>query len=111
MAWPKGKARPEDAGRKKGTPNRKTQTLLDKCEEKGIDPFAALLELSQMAEREETRLGALKEICSYLYPKRKSLEHSGLTDPKVVNEIEKLSDLDAEELEKVIKEELKAKKG
>lgn len=39
----RGMARPEGAGRKKGTPNKKTQTLLEKCEEIGCDPFEVLM--------------------------------------------------------------------
>lgn len=109
MAWAKGKPRPEGAGRKKGTPNKSTQTLLDKCIAKGIDPFEALLELAGTCDRDEIRLGALKEICSYLYPKRKSLEHSGLSDPKLANEVEKLAELTEDELKQVIEEELQAK--
>lgn len=49
---------------------------MEKCERMGIDPFEALLVLAK-EEDAGIRLGALKEICQYLYPKRKALEHSG----------------------------------
>lgn len=37
MAWPKGKPRPEGAGRRKGTPNKSTQTIKDRLAEMGCD--------------------------------------------------------------------------
>lgn len=99
MAWHKGTPRPESSGRKKGTPNRKTELLMEKCERLGIDPFEALLELTKTAE-DDIRLGALKEICQYLYPKRKSLEHSGeMSNP--------YADKSFEELKELVKEKLK----
>lgn len=77
MGYPKGKNRPEGAGRRKGTPNKKTQVLSEICEQEGIDPFRALLNMAAKNSDDQIRLGALKEICQYLYPKRKALEHSG----------------------------------
>lgn len=68
-----GEPRPETAGRKAGTPNKKTQALLDKCIEKGIDPFEALLEFCKHADP-NLRFSAIKEACSYLYPKRKPVD-------------------------------------
>lgn len=105
MAAPKG--HPKYGGRTKGTPNKKTQSLFDKCEAHGFDPFEALLEMAQENIDPQIKLGALKEVCSYLYPKRKAIEHSGLTDPKILDELEKLSQLSEDELREVAKEELK----
>lgn len=76
MGWPRGKPRPPNAGRKKGKLNRKTDALFDLCDEMGINPFEALLRLSQNIDV-EIQLGALKEICKYLYPQRKAIEHTG----------------------------------
>lgn len=99
MPWPKGKPRPPNAGRKKGTPNRKTQDLEDLCAAKGINPFELLLEFTGPAPL-EIRFAALKEICQYLYPKRKAIEHSGeITNPYMA--------LSLEELEKKVKEKIK----
>ncbi len=62
-------------GRQKGTLNKKTEALHEICERKGINPFEALLEMAQHDDP-NIRLGALKEVCAYLYPKRKALEIS-----------------------------------
>lgn len=102
MAYPKGAKRPEGAGRKKGTPNRKTQELLAKCEASGVDPFDVLLLICKGIEemivkddkgkekrisipvKTENRLAAAKELCQYLYPKRKAIELTSEED-KAIN--------------------------
>lgn len=63
-------------GRVKGTMNRKSEALFDLCEEMGYNPFAELLKLSQETLEESVRASCLKELCQYLYPKRKAIEHS-----------------------------------
>lgn len=75
MAWPKGKPRAEGVGRKKGTPNRKTADLLAKCEAKGVDVFELMLEYAIHPCEPTLRFQALKELCQYIYPKRKAIEH------------------------------------
>jgi len=75
MGWPKGTPRPPGAGRKKGTLNRKTADLVEICKEEGIDPFRALLRLA-VSPNDQIKIQALKELCQYIYPKRKALEHS-----------------------------------
>jgi hypothetical protein len=72
----KPKGLPKSGGRIKGVPNRKTEELQDKCLRLNIDPFERLLILANH-ENDAIALGALKEVCQYLYPKRKALEHSG----------------------------------
>lgn len=79
MAFVKGKPRPANAGRRKGTPNKATQTLEDKCREYGVDPFEVLLQLCS-SEDEGVRLGAAKEACKYIHPQRKALEVSNAGD-------------------------------
>lgn len=101
MAWPKGQPRPEGAGRKKGTPNKKAVELMAICEEEGIDPFRALVRLSRDGDT-ELKFAALKEVCQYIYPKRKALEHSGeINNPYM--------DMSAEELAELVRERLKQK--
>lgn len=81
---------PRYGGRAKGTPNKKTLDLHAKCAAKGIDPFELLLEFCGEAPM-EIRLAALKEICSYLYPKRKAIEHSGeINNPYLEKSLEEL---------------------
>lgn len=73
----KGEPRPPGAGRAKGTPNKKTEMLMEICERMKCNPFEGLVKLAQESEDEGIRLGAYKEVCSYLYPKRKAIEVSG----------------------------------
>lgn len=63
------------SGRVAGTPNRKTQDLLNRCHASGVDPFQILLDLAGTSLDETMRFNAAKELCQYLYPKRKALEH------------------------------------
>lgn len=75
-SWPKKGERTPGSGRVKGTPNKKTQTLFEVCEEEGIDPFRGLLMLTKHADV-TIKLQALKEVCRYLYPIRKAVEITG----------------------------------
>lgn len=65
----------KSGGRKKGIPNRRTLRLEEICKKKKIEPFVALLELCKSNDL-MIRLAALKEVCQYLYPKRKAIEIS-----------------------------------
>jgi len=101
MAWPKGKPRPPNAGRKKGTPNKKTLEAQLLCEKLGVDPFEFLLLVVKGDEKAlgykkpkiildalgkahrvpwitlPNRLAAASEACEYVRPKRKAIEHTG----------------------------------
>lgn len=92
-------------GRVKGTPNKKSQDLISKAEELGVDPFEVILyyakrdwkalgfdspTITRCAKGGETyeedritskmQLDAASEACQYLHPKRKAIEHS--SDPE-----------------------------
>ncbi len=75
MAAPKGHKK--YGGRQKGTPNKLTMGLLEKCHARGIDLFDALLDIIQETEDPLLKFNAIKEACQYVYPKRKAIEHSG----------------------------------
>jgi len=98
MPAPKGS--PKHGGRQKGTPNKSTQNLLLKAEELSVDPFEILLlyvkrdwkalgfatenvldkegfETSVPRISMETQIECAKEVCQYIYPKRKAIELSG----------------------------------
>ncbi len=62
-------------GRKKGTPNKKTQDLLEMCEQKGVNPFEVLLDLCKNADP-NIKMNAAKEVCQYILPKRKAIEQT-----------------------------------
>lgn len=75
-------------GRSKGVPNRKTFDAVAIAEALECDPFEVLINFAKgdapalgysvaMEIPPEMRLQAAKEASQYLYPKRKSVEHSG----------------------------------
>ena len=76
MAYPKGAPKPKGSGRQKGTPNRKTEALEEICARHGLNPFEGMVKLALEADDINIRFNSLKEICQYLYPKRKALEVS-----------------------------------
>lgn len=88
-------------GRAKGTPNKRTQDLLQKTEELGVDPFEILLHFAAGNWEElgydsptrqivaqggevididtippELRQKAAHDACPYLFPKRKAVDMS-----------------------------------
>ena len=98
--------RPEGAGRKKGTPNKRTEALFEKCERMGVDPFASLLEFANHPDP-MLRLAALKEICSYLYPKKKAIEVTEKLNPQAILHLEEFSQMSEQQLLEVIQSEMK----
>lgn len=97
MGWPKGKPRDLNTGRKKGTPNKRTQSLEAICEAYNYHPFEALLKLTMETEEVNVKLQGLKELCQYLYPKRKALEISGDINLDLAREAEAVAKLSEEE--------------
>jgi hypothetical protein len=87
-----GKPRPPGAGRRAGTPNKRTQALEVLKSKAGLDPldfFRAVLEsdlsvLGAAAPTLDQRLTAAKELASYLYPKKKSVEVTGDMGPLAI---------------------------
>jgi len=100
MAWPKGKTKTKTGGRQKGTPNKRTQTLIERAEALGVDPFEVLLYVAkgdwkalgykkgtvkagQFGSYEvdlitlKDRMFAASDACQYIHPKRKAVELTG----------------------------------
>ena len=72
MAGTKG-----NSGRKKGVPNKRTQSVIDQLEALGCDPIegiATIAKLSMAADDYVTALNAFKDLAQYVAPKRKSIE-------------------------------------
>lgn len=107
---PKGK---KTGGRTKGTPNKSGKPLKDLADQLGVDPFQILLhfaagdyealgyvrpdafddpnDLSKSVNiTPEVRLKAASEAASYLYPKRKALEHTGEGGGPIAHTLESL---------------------
>lgn len=73
MGFKAGQPRPENAGRKKGTPNKDSQDLFAICAKHGIDVFEGMVMLAVSCLNENERFQRLKELAPYLYSKRKDL--------------------------------------
>ena len=84
------KGKPKTGGRKKGTPNKKTQILTEILEEKGFCVVTNKLRIYKKAlnnfknDRSDFRFKYLeiadsvpKDLMQYVYPKRKSIEVTG----------------------------------
>lgn len=90
-------ARDKTGGRKKGTPNKDKQDLLDMIQDKFPDyhPLLAMVEIANNEEEvvmvtkkgidikvnavtEDTKFQAHKEVCKYIVPQLKAIEHSGV---------------------------------
>jgi len=84
-------------GRKKGTPNKATQTITEKLEALNCDPLEGMAKIAKqaMAEGEMALAGQMfKELAQYVAPKRKSVEMS-----THVTFEERLHDLSDDELD------------
>ena len=120
MTFKVGEKRPESAGRKKGTPNKQTQTLQEIAERNECDPFEVLiwfakrdyvsLELPEWTDRigkdgafvreatisPELQQKSAKDACEYLYPKRKAIEHTGKDGEKLFTYEDYLKNLETQ---------------
>lgn len=70
-------------GRVKGTPNKKTQDVIDKLKAMGCDPIEGMANIAAQAysEGDLPLAGNMyKELAQYVAPKRKAIEHSGSND-------------------------------
>lgn len=64
-------------GRKRGTPNRRTQAVIERLEALSCDPLEGMVQIAQQAQQEGdlSLAGAMfKELAQYIYPKRKAIE-------------------------------------
>lgn len=79
------------------------------CEALSFSPFEAMLRIAQ-DDTHKSQTDMLKEVCQYLYPKRKSLEHSGIS-PELAEAADSLQDLSKEEQIAILQEQLKELKN
>lgn len=83
-------------GRKKGTPNKRTQDVIERLEALGCDPIEGMAKIA-MDKKEPTELRAqmFKELAQYVAPKRKAVER---TEVGMVETIVVLPDLSPQAL-------------
>jgi len=84
VAYPKGAPRPAGAGRKKGTPNKATQSIREKLAAIGCDPIMGMAQIAMAKDERgawcapiELRFKILAELASYIEPKPKPIDKDG----------------------------------
>lgn len=81
MAFEKGNPKPENSGRKAGTPNKKTELLLDIFESNEYCPADKAIKLLMSGKIDpDQELNAHLKLMEFKFPKRKAVEHSGPND-------------------------------
>ena len=66
-------------GRRAGTPNKRTQDVIDKLEDLGCDPIEGMARIARQAEEEGDKVLAARmytELAPYIAPKRKAVEQT-----------------------------------
>ncbi len=65
-------------GRKKGTPNKRTQEVIDQLTALDCDPIEGMANIALNEKNSaELRGRMFSELAQYIAPKRKAIEHSG----------------------------------
>ncbi len=76
-------------GREKGTPNKKTQALIEKLDALGCDPVEGMANIAMdEGNPPELRGRMYAELAQYLYPKRRATEIKTDDGPRVVFQID-----------------------
>lgn len=76
----RGGARP-GAGRKKGSPNKRTRTIEEKLAALKCDPIEGMARIAlDEANDIQIRAQMLKELAQYVAPKRAAQQHTGADD-------------------------------
>jgi hypothetical protein len=82
MSRPKGL--PKTGGRVRGTPNKKSETLLRKLEQLGCDPIEGLTSIALAPDTNpDLKVRCYAELAQYVYPKRKSVDLAGQTANRI----------------------------
>ncbi len=72
-------------GRQKGTPNKRTNSVKELLEDnfEGFNPVVELIQLYKSDVDVSQKISILKELSSYVYPKRKAIDFN-LTDTEPI---------------------------
>lgn len=100
MPFKKGDPRPANAGRKKGTPHKKSMLVREILDNHGINIVDQILVRLKQVNVEE-QLRALVQMLPYCYPKLSAYEVSG--------EVNHYLEKSLEELEILVKDKLQVK--
>ena len=90
-------------GRTKGTPNKRTQQVMDILNNLDCNPIEGLVKIANIAmEKQDYALAGsmYKELSQYAFPKRRAVEMSAEIKPSI--EIEELTDQQRRNLKKLI---------
>lgn len=109
MGFVKGQPRPANAGRKKGTPNKRTFDAHALAESMGVDPLKVLLDLCSHRDP-SIQLGAAKEAAKYLYYQKRAVEVSGNADKPIQVESSKTQEI-VSDLMAIIDTKINERKG
>lgn len=91
---------PKTGGRVRGTPNKKTDELMALLAD-GPNPITVLKDLLTH-EDANFRLTAARELAQYLYPKRKSIEHTSATESSIIGRIDSIRQMSKEDQVKML---------
>jgi hypothetical protein len=86
---------PKTGGRRKGTPNRETQDIVDKARAWNCDPFEVMVRIAMDPKSSpELRLKAAAEIAQYILPKRRAVEvtHKDVFSEMTLEQLERMAD-------------------
>lgn len=79
----KGTPKPENSGRKKGTPNKRTKEFLD-----ALGDFPTVENMKTLyytTEDDNLKFMILKELAKYQYPQRKAVEMTADVDMPIIS--------------------------
>lgn len=99
MGFKKGDPRPANAGRKPGSPNKKSMLVKEVLESHGINLVDQILVRLPTLDKDK-QVAALTQLLPYVYPKLTNIEHSGSIGPYDDMTLEQLNELLAEKLKK-----------
>lgn len=78
-----GMPKPENSGRKKGTPNKKTKELQEILG--SFNPAEKLMEIYNSTEDEQLKASICKDLLKYVYPQRKAVEMTADVDMPIIS--------------------------
>ena len=76
---------PKTGGRKQGVPNKRTAAVAERLRELHCDPLEGLVRLAMDEKLDPALRGRMySELCKYVYPQRRAIEHSLAEDEEPI---------------------------